>query len=50
MVSFEEMIKSLELRDVLIRFLRHSHGFLNKGAGIDLDLLQKEIKNNIPKF
>ena len=50
MVSFEEMTKSLELRDVLIRFLRYSHGYLKKGAGIDVDLLQKEIKQDIPKF
>ena len=49
MVSFEEMVKNLELRDVLIRFLRLSHGYLGK-SGIDIDLLQKEIKDGIPKF
>ena len=50
MVSFEEMVKNLELRDVLIRFLRLSQGFLKKGAGIDIDMLQKEIKDGIPQF
>jgi len=37
MVSFEEMIKSLELRDVLIKFLTRSHKSIKKSTGFDMD-------------
>jgi hypothetical protein len=50
MVSFEEMLKSLELRDVLLKFLQRSHGYLKSTYGIDMDLLQRELKMHLPKF
>jgi hypothetical protein len=50
MVSFEEMIKSLELRDVLIKFLQFSHGKLNSSLGFDMDKFQLEFKQTLPIF
>ena len=50
MVSFEEMIKSLELRDVLIKFLKHSHRYIKANYGYDLDQMQLYVHDNVPKF
>ena len=36
MVSFEEMIKAMELRDVLLKFLVRAHAF-TKSNGFDMD-------------
>ena len=50
MVSFEEMIKSLELRDVLIKFLISAHKAIKDILGFDLDRLQIWVFNNTPPF
>ena len=50
MVSFEEMIKSLELRDVLIKFLTRSHKSIKKSTGFDMDQMQLLVLENFPKF
>lgn len=50
MVSFEEMIKSLELRDVLYKFLKYSHRAIKKQSGIDLDKMQEFVFKNVPPF
>ena len=39
MVSFEEMIKSWELRDILLKFLINAHKSIKGSSGIDLDML-----------
>ena len=50
MVSFEAIIKSLELRDVLLRFLEHTHGYLKNQGIIDMDQFQKRVHDHLPKY
>ena len=51
MVQFEEMIKSLELREVLLKFLeQHLHPMLLNNFGLDMDLLQARVLKELPPF
>ena len=51
MVQFEEMIKALELREELLRFLEQTwHPFLIQTFGIDMDQIQAQVQKNLPPF
>ena len=50
MVSFDEMIRSLDLKNVLLRFLTNvAHPFLKKNFEIDMDEVQAWVFNNVPE-
>ena len=50
MVSFEEMIRALDLKNVLLRFLmKVAHPFLKKNFKIDMDELQAWVFKNVPE-
>lgn len=53
MVSFEEVAKNLELRNVLLTFLDgYAHKYIKQFSGgkIDLDEIQKYVYNSCPKY
>ena len=50
MVSFEEMIRALDLKNVLLRFLTNSlHPFLKKTFKIDMDEVQAWVFKSVPE-
>ena len=50
MVSFEEMIRALDLRNVLLKFLMNvAHPFLRKNFKIDMDEVQAWVLENTPE-
>ena len=51
MVQYDEMVRALELREVLLRFLENSlHPVLIKTVGIDMDQFQRWVHKSIPPF
>ena len=50
MVSFEEMIRALDLKNVLLKFLTNvAHPFLKKTYKIDMDDVQAWVFKNVPE-
>ena len=52
MVSFEEIIKTQELRHVILEYLMRAHLAIFEASGnqIDMDAIQKQIFLETPKF
>ena len=50
MVSFEEMIRALDLKNVLLKFLtKVAHPTLKKNFKIDMDEVQAWVFKNVPE-
>ena len=51
MVQFDEIFKSLELREVLLKFMEQKfHPWLIKTFSLDMDSLQARVHTELPTF